>query len=441
MNSDLFLESERGADADVPLIGGPQIGTAFDVANEAKRQDLRRMKRRATALLLVATAVFIACRVLDVQGAWGYLRAGAEAAMVGGLADWFAVTALFRHPLGLPIPHTAIIPTRKDQIGESLGEFVQTNFLDDENIAGRLEGYNVSARVAQWVLAEDNSATIAKQLGTVIGAVAQVASDDDLSQMIATMVTDQIRDVEAAPLAGRVLEMAIEVGTHDHLFDSALQAVENFLQDNREMLRNRLRSESPWWIPESIDDRIFLKIYDSIYRFLGEINQNPDHEFRSELERRSRDLAARLQNDPELAVKGEEIKAEILSHPEVRRWAQGLWLALKDSIITAADDPTSDLSMRLNDAVRRGADRVLADPELQERINRWVTTAVRHVTERLSGQVANLISSTVERWDAQDTAERIEVQVGRDLQFIRINGTLVGGIAGVVIHGIGELIG
>ena len=441
MSTDLVTDSSPTDPPNAPQLGGPQIGDAFDAANEAKKQDLRSMKVKATALLLAATSICVACRLLDAQGVWGYVEAGAEAAMVGGLADWFAVTALFRHPLGLPIPHTAIIPTRKDQIGESLGEFVQTNFLDDENIAGRLDGYNVSARVAGWVLADDNSTTIAKQLGSVIGAVAQVASDDDLSQMIANMVTDQIRDVEAAPLAGRVLEMAIEVGTHDHLFDSALVAVENFLQDNREMLRDRLRNESPWWIPESIDDRIFLKIYDSVYRFLGEINQNPDHDFRSELERRSRDLAARLQNDPELAIKGEEIKAEILSHPEVRRWAQGLWLALKDAIITAADDPSSDLSLRLNDAVIRGADRVLADPELQERLNRWVTTAVRHMTERLSGQVATLISSTVERWDAQDTAERIEVQVGRDLQFIRINGTLVGGLAGVVIHGLGQLIG
>jgi uncharacterized membrane-anchored protein YjiN (DUF445 family) len=407
-----------------------------------RRRDLRRMKAFATGLLLAVAVVYLIARANEDSGpAWvGYVRATAEAAMVGALADWFAVTALFRHPLGVPIPHTAIIPHRKDQIGRSLGEFVQGNFLTPDLLTERVAAVHVGRRLGGWLAVPANAERAASAVGDAMRGVVEVLDDRDVQDALGVMVERRLRQVEVAPLLARGIDVSVEGGHHQRLLDAILRGLSTFLDDNRGMLRDRLKKESPWWVPEPIDDRLFNKIFDGVQRFLGDLAETPDHEVRQSIEERILDLAARLRTDPAIIAKAEELKHEVLSRPEVQAWFGSLWGSVKKSVLDAADDPASDLRVRLTGGLRSAGQRLATDAELQAKIDGWVERTLVYVVEHYQGEVADLIATTVERWDSADTARRIELQVGRDLQFIRINGTIVGGLAGLLIYTFSQLV-
>ncbi len=412
------------------------------MTDEARAADLRRMKVLATSLLVLAAIIFIAAKSQEGDGAWGgwgYVRATAEAAMVGALADWFAVTALFRHPLRLPIPHTAIVRRRKDQIGSSLGGFVEDNFLTRAVVTERLQGIGLAERLGQWLGQPANARTVGDQSAAVVKGITEVLSDEVIQHGLEAVVVERARQVPVAPLVGRAIDVAVEGDHHQQLFDTVVKGVDNFLGDNAMSLRNRMTQESPWWVPETIDDVVFEKIYTSVRRFLTEVANDPNHELRRSVDERSVALAAELRSSPALLARGEEIKEEILNHPEVRAWSANLWISLKTSLIEATDDPESQLRLRLEEALVDAGRSLQADPELRDKIEHWIIDAVGYVAEQFRGEVANLIATTVQRWDADETADRIELQVGRDLQFIRINGTIVGGLAGFVIFALSEL--
>lgn len=416
---------------------------AIAVADEVRRRSgLRAMKRRATGLLLLAAIVFIVARVFHDEATWlGYIEAAAEGAMVGGLADWFAVTALFRHPLGIPIPHTALIPTRKDQLGRAIGEFVEENFLTGGVVLEKLRSAGVSRRAARWVTEEKNAATVARHTSAALAGAAGVLRDESVQGAIEQSIGAWVRRVPLAPLAGKALAVATADGRHEELVDAALRGSLRFLDDHREDLRSRFGRESPWWVPEAIDDRIFTKLFDGLRGFLVEVGATPHHEFRDYLDRRVAQLAERLQTDPELIDRGEEIKEQILSHPAVRAWTMSLWTDLKALLQRQAGDPSSQLRQRIAAEVVHIGERVSADPEMQSKLDGWVESAVIYLLDEHRHQAGDLIASTVARWNPQDASQRVELAVGRDLQFIRINGTVVGGLAGVVIYSIGRLIG
>ena len=398
------------------------------------------MKAFATGMLLAAAVVYLVARANEDDGAaWiGYVRAGAEAAMVGALADWFAVTALFRHPLGIPIPHTAIIPKRKDQIGRSLGEFVQGNFLTHEVLAQRLAGVHVGERLGRWLAEPEHAERATGAITDAMRGTIEVLDDRTVQEGIGGLVERRLRATEVAPLLGRVIDASVEGGHHQRLLDAVLTGVSGFLDDNRATMRVRLDQESPWWVPEPIDDRVFNKIFGGVQRFIADLRADPEHEVRASIEARVITLADRLRNDPVMIAKAEELKHELLSHPEVQAWLQSLWGELKRGMLAAADDPGSELRRRLTEGLANAGRRLATDPELQAKVDDWVERAVAYVVDNYKGEVADLIASTVERWDGADTARRIELQVGRDLQFIRINGTVVGGLAGLAIHAVGE---
>jgi uncharacterized membrane-anchored protein YjiN (DUF445 family) len=400
------------------------------------------MKAFATGLLLAVAVVYLIARANEDSGpAWvGYVRATAEAAMVGALADWFAVTALFRHPLGLPIPHTAIIPHRKDQIGRSLGEFVQGNFLTPDLLTERVAAVHVGQRLGRWLAVPANAERAASAVGDAMRGVVEVLDDRDVQDALGGMVERRLRQVEVAPLLARAIDVSVEGGHHQRLLDAVLRGLSTFLDDNRSMLRDRLKKESPWWVPEPIDDRIFNKIFDGVQHFLGDLSESPDHEVRQQIEQRILDLAARLRTDPAIIAKAEELKHEVLSRPEVQAWFGSLWGSVKKSVLDAADDPGSDLRVRLTGGLRSAGQRLATDVELQAKVDGWVERTLVYVVEHYQGEVADLIATTVERWDSADTARRIELQVGRDLQFIRINGTIVGGLAGLLIYTFTQLV-
>jgi uncharacterized membrane-anchored protein YjiN (DUF445 family) len=405
-----------------------------------RQRDLRRMKAFATGMLVVAAVVYLVARANeDGSAAWvGYVRACAEAAMVGALADWFAVTALFRHPLGIPIPHTAIIPNRKDQIGRSLGEFVQGNFLTHEVLKQRMAGIHVGQRLGGWLAEPTHAERATGAITDALRGTIEVLDDRTVQEGIGGLVERRLRSTEVAPLLGKVIDATVEGGHHRRLLDAVLTGLSGFLDDNRATMRLRLDQESPWWVPEPIDDRVFNKIFGGVQRFLADLRADPDHEVRASIEHRILMLAERLRDDPVTIAKAEEVKQELLSHPEVQAWLQSLWGELKRGILAAADDPHSELRRRLADGLVNAGKRLATDPELQAKVDDWVERAIEYVVDNYKGEVADIIATTVQRWDGADTARRIELQVGRDLQFIRINGTVVGGLAGLAIHAVGE---
>lgn len=397
---------------------------------------------RATGLLVLATIAFVLLVILtDGEGWAGYAEAAAEAAMVGGIADWFAVTALFRHPLALPIPHTAIIPRRKDQIGRALGDFVQDNFLQPEVLRERLHSADLAGRLGDWLLAPGNARRVGDQAGSIIGAAVEMLRDDEIQESIENYVQRRIDTFEPTPLAARALEFAVEGGHHHAVFDAGLSGLRNVLHDNRAMMRRRLANESPWWVPEPIDDRIFDKIYAAIDSFIDDVTADPNHEFRRNLDGRIDGLIVRLRESPELRDRAHELKAELLDHPATREWTAGLWWNLKESLLLAADDPTSELRLRIHASALNLGEQLQADPELRAKVNAWLVGAIVALAGESRSELADLIATTVEGWDADETSDRIELQVGRDLQYIRINGTVVGGLAGLVIHAVAQLLG
>jgi uncharacterized membrane-anchored protein YjiN (DUF445 family) len=360
--------------------------------------------------------------------------------MVGGVADWFAVTALFRHPLGIPIPHTALIPRGKDAIGVGIGEFVQHNFLDPTTVAARVDEADPASRLGDWLSDRGHAEVVAGQIASVIAGVAEAIEDDTVQAGIQDVVAARIRAIEVTPLIGQVIDKSMEGGHHHALIDAALRGLVAAANENRAVLRQQIRRESPWWVPEAMDEVVLEKILTATEHFVEDVTGRPDHPIRAELDARARRVAADLRTSAELRARGEELKAEMLRHPEFMAWTDTIWSDLKDGIHAAVDQPESSLRRRLADAVGEFGRRLAGDPALRHQVNTWIGSMAHQVAARSGGEIAALIASTVQRWDAAETSRRLELQVGRDLQYIRINGTLVGGLVGLVIHAAVELL-
>jgi uncharacterized membrane-anchored protein YjiN (DUF445 family) len=403
--------------------------------------ELKVMKRRATGLLVVMTVAFVVVVLVTSDSGWtGYLRAALEASMVGGLADWFAVTALFRHPLGIPIPHTAVIAARKDQFGQTLGTFVQQNFLSPEVIATRMRSANVVGRAAAWLAERSNAEALAGHAADAVVGLADVLRDEDVHRLLEEEIRRGLERIQVAPIAGRALRQMTAEGRHQELFDAILRGLQRALDENREVLRARFDQESPWWLPDAVDDRIFERLFDGVRNLAQDVNSDPNHRVRAQFTEWVQDLADRLETSPELQARGEQLKQELLGHPELRRWSSSLWSELKETLRAQAGDPASEMRQRLADAVQAVGQRLQEDADLAEKAEELTQAAVRYLAEHFHDELASLVSGTIARWDAEETSHKLELLLGRDLQFIRINGTVVGGLAGVVIHGVAQLI-
>ncbi|MBN1091448.1 DUF445 domain-containing protein [Blastococcus sp. TML/M2B] len=401
------------------------------------------MKRLATGLFLVAAAVFVGCVLLGPeQGAWvGYVRATAEASMVGALADWFAVTALFRHPLGLPIPHTAIIPRKKDQIGESLGTFVQENFLTRSVVEEKLTTVDVPGRLGAFLASPGRAERLSGDAAAALSALTDLLRDEDLEPAVAALVQRKLHETPAAPALARVLELVVDGDRHQEVLSAALRLLSRFLEDNRLVFRAQLGDASPAWVPDWVDDRVFDRIFAGLQRFFEEVGSDPRHPLRHSYDVRLRAYVEALRTDPDTAARVESLKKELLEHPAVRTWSGSLWSNAKSAVLTAAADPGSELRARVTGLILHGARLLETDPTVRELVQRHAHGVAGYLVERFSADAADLVSSTVARWDTEETSRRIELQVGRDLQWIRVNGTVVGGLAGLVIYTVAQLIG
>jgi uncharacterized membrane-anchored protein YjiN (DUF445 family) len=409
---------------------------------EAKRAALVKMKRVATGLLVAATLVFIVTTILESRyPGLGFIRATAEAAMVGAIADWFAVTALFRYPLGIPIPHTAIIPSRKERIGISLGNFVQNNFLSPPVIVARIRSANVAKKLAEWLANPEHGDTVGKHAAAGVSGVVQVLRDEEIQEIIESSVISRVRKTQVAPLMGRVLSLVTAENRHQELLDSAIRLFERLFDENREALRAKIGRETPWWMPTAVDDQIYQKLVRSVEKTLHEVTADPDHPLRHRFNDAVDEFVERLRSSPEMIARGEELKEEVLRHPAVREYSGSLWADVKGSVLRHSADPQSEFRRRVGHAVTRFGASLQEDEELLEKVNGWVEQAVLYVVEQYRHEVAALIESTVAAWDPEDTTQKIELQIGRDLQYIRINGTIVGGLVGLLIYTFAQLFG
>jgi uncharacterized membrane-anchored protein YjiN (DUF445 family) len=409
---------------------------------ENRLRQLRAMKRRATGLLVLMTALYLALTLLGDGGRWvEYAQAGAGAAMVGGLADWFAVTALFRHPLGLPIPHTAIIAERKNQFGETLGDFVQSNFLSPDVLSERIRSSQAVPRAVTWLADEAHAELVAGHVADVVVALADSVRDEDVAELLEAEVRRAVEAVPLAAWAARVVRLMTAKGRHQELVDTAVRGLERLVADNRPQLRRRFTEQAPWWIPDRLDNRIFDRLADAFCDLLRDVYLDPHHQVRGQVNQWIDSLVERLEHSPEMAERLEQLKYEFLEHPELSTWTSSLWGNFRASLRTQAADPDSPLRRQLAHAIAAAARRVRDDPDLLARVERMAENGAYTLAERFRDEAADLVSGTIARWDPQETSAKLELLLGRDLQFIRINGTVVGGVAGLVIHFVGDALG
>ena len=359
--------------------------------------------------------------------------------MVGGLADWFAVTALFRYPLGLRIPHTAIIPNKKDQIGAGLAGFVQEYFLTSEIVAERVAAARVPFRVGEWLADPEHATRLAQEVSNAISGLAATLHDNELRDAVATFADKRLRELDAAPLLARVLDAVCDSGQHQKVLTTTLRGVMKFLDENRATFRKRLDEESPDWVPDWVDDRVFNKGFTALQSFLGDVALDSEHDLRGAFDQQLRTLAERLRSDPEKIAQVERAKGELLDHPQVRDWLNTLWMRGKSLVVNGAADPSSDLRRGVERLVVRSGEVLRDDPKVSARVEEALQRITGHVVAHYGTDLTAVISSTIERWDTEETSRRLELQVGRDLQFIRINGTVVGSLAGLLIYTLTQL--
>ena len=398
-------------------------------------------KRRATGLLGVMAAVFLAAVVLgDDEGLLGFVRAGAEASLVGGLADWFAVTALFRHPLGLPIPHTAVIPERKEQFGRTLGRFVQDYLLTATLITDRVGNARIPRRAADWLADEQHAAVLAGYIADAATSLAEVVEEDDVARLIEEGLRRAVDRVDPAALSAKALTALVAAGYHQEAFNGVLRGTARFLDEHRRDLQNRFLAESPWWRPEAIDRRIFNSLLDAALRLFDEIAADPDHPLRNEVDRQLAALIERLETSPALQARIVRAKDELVgSH--LPQLAASLWHDARTMLASQAADPHSELRARLAAGLATAGRRLRDDPVLMARAEQLVETTATYVAGHFHDEIGGLVDTAISRWDGEETARRLELLLGPDLQFIRINGTVIGGLAGVGIHAVGVMLG
>ncbi|HET7427473.1 MAG TPA: DUF445 domain-containing protein, partial [Gemmatimonadales bacterium] len=409
---------------------------------EAKQVQLDRMKRRATGLLVLMGAIFAAAWVLEARYPWlGYVRATAEAGMVGGVADWFAITALFRRPLNLPIPHTAIIPQRKDRIGRSLGNFVQNNFLSPEVLGAKLRAAQLSRRAAEWLRDPEHARLVVRQAAGAVRSATAVVRDDDVHAFLDRSVIEPLKQRPIAPVLASGLTLLTANDRHQQLLDRVVHGLARLLAENEELIRERVREESPWWMPGFVDDKLHQRIVDGIARTLYSVSADPDHPLRRQLDDLLTNWIDQLRQSPEMMARAESLKQQVFDNPTSDRLTESLWRELKRVLDRQVDAAEAGTPGGLERGLSALAGAALEDEALLAKLDEWVIGAVLRIVEQHRHEAGQLISATVGAWDPDETSRRIELQIGKDLQFIRINGTLVGGLVGLVLYTMTRLMG
>jgi uncharacterized membrane-anchored protein YjiN (DUF445 family) len=404
--------------------------------NGANPSGVRQMRLIATGMLLAMAAIFIASSRLDhLHPAWGFVRAFAEAAMVGGLADWFAVTALFRHPLGLPIPHTAIIPRNKDRIGETLASFLRENFLIPSVVARRMRNVDVAGAMGRFLANPAPEGRLRAGASRMFASLLESLDEERLGGMVKSAVSSRLRSLEISPLLGKTLAAAITEERHVPMLDAMVTWAGRTLDANEEMVRVMVHQKAGWVMRlAGLDTKLADAIVDGLRKLTIDMAIDPDHPVRAKAEEGLAALAWDLQHDEETRAKVEGWKNEIIANKAVTDWVGGLWENSRNALLRAARDPDAALAGKFGEALKQLGESMQSDPRLKRALNQYARRAVVGVAATYGGGIVTLVSETVRGWDARTITGRLENAVGRDLQYIRINGTLVGGLVGLLIH-------
>jgi uncharacterized membrane-anchored protein YjiN (DUF445 family) len=419
--------------------------TAVDFARQQRtierRTALRRMRLVATGLLVVMLVAFVVCWHFEGEIPWlAYPRAFAEAGMVGACADWFAVVALFRHPLGLPIPHTAILPNNKQRIGDTLGVFFVGNFLSSAEIANRLEKIDLASWLSAWLHDPDNVRLIAEWSRGVLPPAIELLGASQLRSASREFIKTGIDGIAAAPLAGRVLAVLVAQGRHVPAFDLGLETVIDFLGKNRQTLRQKASEKASGWLPGWVDAKLADVFLDALLDTLA-AGRAADHPWRDEFRTYLDGLVARLAEDPEFYETGERIKTGVLDTKLLDDYLA--WLTSETETKLKLDLKVGDgmLASALEHGFAAVADWIDKSESIRDTINRSARQLVMNTVGPHRDDIGSYVSDVVARWDSETLVNRLELTVGKDLQFIRINGTVVGGIVGLILFTITRLLG
>jgi uncharacterized membrane-anchored protein YjiN (DUF445 family) len=414
------------------------ILTANPELDEQRRRGLRRMRSFAVGLLVLAAVVYVA--TLHQDGFLGFVNAGAEASMVGAIADWFAVTALFRHPLGLPVPHTALIPRRKDDLGRSLEEFVGENFLQESTIRERVAIAGLSGRLGSWVAVEENARRVVDEAASVLHLALSTIRDEDLASFVEEALLPRFLEEPVSPVAGSLLEEVLRDGAHHGLVDLVLDEALRWLEQNEQTFVEVVGERAPWWSPEALNDRVTHRLYVEAVAWVKDISSDPHHHARTALDSALAQLAHDLLHDPETQERAERLKHRILTHPQLVVTATSLWNAFRRALLESLADTDGLVRRRALGELVAFGERLQRDVELRAKIDGYAADLAVFGVTRYGKELTAVITHTVNRWDGKEAARKIELHVGRDLQFIRINGTIVGGLVGLLIHAFAILV-
>ena len=407
-------------------------------ADEVRRVRLRRMRTVALSLLVFAAVVYVA--TIGQDGFLGFVNAGAEASMVGAIADWFAVTALFKHPMGIPIPHTALIPRRKDDLGRSLEQFVGENFLQEQVIRERLASSAVSKRLGEWLTDPANAARVVREGAALLAIGVRRVRDEDVAAVVNEVIIPRLQQEPFSPVAGGLLKEIVADDAHHGLVDLVLEEGHRWLVHNQETFTDVVGERAPWWAPQRLNHAVTERLHLEAIRWVSDIRADPHHHARRALDSMLAQLADDLLTNEATQQRAERLKTRLLEQPQLVTTGMAIWNALRVALTDALDDTDGPLRARATRELVAFGSRLGRDDALRARLDGWAADLAVFVVERYGSELTGVITQTIDRWDGREAARKIELHVGRDLQFIRINGTIVGGLVGLVIHAVSVVI-
>ncbi|MFN5671848.1 DUF445 domain-containing protein [Bradyrhizobium sp.] len=400
--------------------------------------ELRRVKWLATGVLATTLVIFIASKaLLPLHPAFGFVAAFAEAATIGGLADWYAVVALFKRPLGLPIPHTAIIQSNQERIAEKLGEFIENNFLEAGPVVAKLREIDFGTFIADWLRDRKRSEDLARFVLRMLPEAFAATENSGLMQFISRRVTTQILSVDLAPLAAGALRGFVQEGKHEGLLDDLLRALHQTLtqQETMTVIRDKVRAEMPTLLKLYRADKFVVnRIIASATKFFEEVRNDPQHPFRGEFDRMLLSFVDRLGSDKAFADRIDGLKRDLLARPELANLGRTIWANVRDFIARSASGESQVLQHQLARMFVEAGDALDGDAELRGEINQGLVAILRTVVAEQKSGVSTFIADQMKSWDMEQLISLIEVNVGKDLQYIRFNGSLIGGLAGLALY-------
>jgi len=401
---------------------------------------LNKMQRLASGLLVLMAIVFVLSKLSEANYPYlSFLTAFAEAAMVGALADWFAVTALFKAPLGLPIPHTAVIPKNKDRIGESFANFLEHNFMTQEIVSAELRAIDFSSAIAGWLANPANSRIVARQAVNGIPSLLRIIEEDeDVGRFARNRMQAVMKNMKFAPFLAEIISILIANRHHQLVFDHLLELAASALQQNKIYLRQKIHEGSPRWMPKALDDRYFEKLLAGLEDALDELAQEGS-EWRFRFQLAVEELIDKLKHAPQYEEKVATVVTGILEHPMFANYIENIWRDIKLRLLLDIDSEDSQAVAKLTDALRAFSEALLQDAQVRSKLNLWICSFATEAIIARRNVIAELVSRVIRTWDGETISRKLELQVGKDLQYIRINGTLVGGLVGLMLHAVGRL--